>query len=364
MIEFNRENLTEVAELYHQGKLSPQEMESFEHFLNENPDLKEQATSFTNFLQSLDYYGESLSLKKKLEIYHMEINKEGKLIVLNTNNWRHRLASSLLQTMDAAAIDLIAVISVLYIGGWFDYKNRIAQYDELKKDVDNISNEQKSIWQEIFSSNKKSAVRYSGTGICFSTNGFILTNYHLVRNCDSVHLINTFDSFIAFNAHVVFKDPSTDLAILQIRDVNFTGFNMIPFTFHKGLDDLGEDVFTLGYSKEDIVYGEGYISSRTGFNNDTLSYEVSITANPGNSGAPLFNSKGFLIGMISGKHSLNINSTYAVKSSYLLNAIEELAKDSLSEQPEILHVKNLKRLSKTEQIKMLQPYVFRVNNYE
>jgi serine protease Do len=37
---------------------------------------------------------------------------------------------------------------------------------------------------------------------------------------------------------------------------------------------MGERVFTLGYPRNDIVYGEGYLSARTGFNSDSLSYQV------------------------------------------------------------------------------------------
>jgi serine protease Do len=49
----------------------------------------------------------------------------------------------------------------------------------------------------------------------------------------------------------------------------------------------------------DIVYGEGYVSARTGFNGDSLSYQVQISANPGNSGAPVFNNSGEVIGIVS-----------------------------------------------------------------
>ena len=80
--------------------------------------------------------------------------------------------------------------------------------------------------------------------------------------------------------------------VLKINDADYESLKSIPYSIRKSNTDLGERIFTLGYPRNDIVYGEGYLSARTGYNSDSLSYQVQISANPGNSGGPVFNNNG------------------------------------------------------------------------
>ena len=124
---------------------------------------------------------------------------------------------------------------------------------------------------------------------------------------------------------------------------------------------LGESVYTLGFPREDIVYGEGSVSSRTGYEGDSASYQVSIPVNPGNSGGPLFDQNGFLIGMISGKQTEMDAAAFAVKSNYIKNRIDSLT--SMSGAGNTIRPNLLFGFSRPQQIKKLEGFVFNVKVY-
>jgi len=82
------------------------------------------------------------------------------------------------------------------------------------------------------------------------------------------------------------------------------------------MTDLGEEIFTLGYprSDNDIVYGKGYLSAQSGFEGDSNAYQIQISANPGYSGAPVFNDNAELIGIISTRQKQAEGVAFAIKS--------------------------------------------------
>ena len=138
----------------------------------------------------------------------------------------------------------------------------------------------------------------------------------------------------------------------------------MPYTIKKDFSDLGEDVFTLGYSKNDLVYGDGFISSSTGFREDSSAYQVSIPVNPGSSGSPLIDSRGELIGIISGKHSQDEGATFAVKSSFLLSALDSVKADKSLKTPILSKRNDINGYKRTTQIKKLHSYIFKVEVYK
>jgi serine protease Do len=137
----------------------------------------------------------------------------------------------------------------------------------------------------------------------------------------------------------------------------------VPYSFKKGKSDLGENVYTLGYPGDEIKFGPGALTAATGFRGDTTEYEMFIPVNPGNSGGPLMDDKGNVIGVINGKQTQTSGAAFAVKSNYLLKAIQSIPADSLNKSL-ILNTKNtLASLSRTQQIKKLRNYVFMVKVY-
>ncbi|MBL7909064.1 MAG: serine protease [Bacteroidia bacterium] len=202
-------------------------------------------------------------------------------------------------------------------------------------------------------------VKSSGTGFAISSNGYIVTNHHVIENANSIEVKGVNGNFSRkLSAEIAVSDEKNDLAIIKINDPNFTTLGPVPYTFRQGIADVGENVFVLGYPMtssmgEEIKLTNGIISSKTGFKGDISSYQVSAPVQPGNSGGPLFDKNGNLIGIVSAKHSLAENASYAVKVSYLKSLIELL--------PQSINQSTLNTLSGkglTEQVKIASNYTY------
>ena len=175
---------------------------------------------------------------------------------------------------------------------------------------------------------------WSGTGFALNE-GCIVTNYHVVENATSIVVIGIKgDSGIEYEATVIATDKINDIAVLRITDCRFTGFGTIPYKVKTATADVGEDVFVLGYPLtltmgDELKLTTGVISSKTGFQGDVSQYQISAPVQPGNSGGPLFDGKGNLIGIVSSKHLGTENVSYAIKTLYLMNLVESALSSSV-----------------------------------
>ena len=122
-------------------------------------------------------------------------------------------------------------------------------------------------------------------------------------------------------------------------------------------------MFTVGYPRETIVLGAGYLAADSGFNGDSTAYQISIPVDFGNSGGPLVDNKGNIIGIVNAKQTNVQGAAFAVKSGYLLKAIQNIPADSLK-KPLNLNTRNvLGGLSRMQQFKKMQNYVFMIRVY-
>lgn len=150
------------------------------------------------------------------------------------------------------------------------------------------------------------------------------------------------------------------MAILKISDSQFNGFGTIPYKVKTSTSDVGEDIFVLGYPLtttmgEEIKLTTGVISSKTGFQGDVSSYQISAPVQPGNSGGPLFDSKGNVIGIVSAKHVGAENVGYAIKASYLNSLVESLSGITLPTN------NTLSSLSLSEKVKKVDDFIFLIS---
>jgi len=149
----------------------------------------------------------------------------------------------------------------------------------------------------------------SGTAFALSSEGYLVTNYHVISNAESLFIRGIGGDFNRkYSAKVVVIDKNNDLAIIKLTENLSKKIGKVPFVITSSITDVGESVFVLGYPLTNTMGNEikltnGIISAKSGFMDDITSYQISVPVQPGNSGGPLFDKKGNLIGIVNAKHS-------------------------------------------------------------
>jgi len=160
---------------------------------------------------------------------------------------------------------------------------------------------------------------------------------------------------------VVYTDKTKDIAILKIMDEDFKPYNSVPYSISKTSARLAEPIFTLGYPKNEIVYGQGYLSSLTGRNGDTLSCQIEIAANHGNSGSPILNRNGEVVGILNARQTSMEGFTFAIQGKYIYNALDELKRSDTSHQRVKLNSRSqIAGMERTEQVNKVEDYIYMV----
>jgi serine protease Do len=353
--------LLEVIDKYLNGEMTKEERARFEILRNENAEINSKVAEHKHFTGLIKQYGERLELEKRLNAIHSEIDVqtlEEELMIHPSwivQLWRNHHS----KISVAASIAIFAVLSTLFFTGYLSNRDR---------DMKLLSRQVQGLQQIIKNQthpgtklpNKPGGV--AGTGFAISTDGLIVTDYHVIKDVvDSVY-VQTVDGK-TYRAKVVYSEPATDIAVLAIVDPSFKPFAPLPYTFKKVESDIGENVFTIGYPRDAMVLGPGFLTANNGLNNDSTQYQLSTPVDYGNSGGPLFDSRGDIIGIIKGKQTHIEGSSFAVKTNYLLKAIKDIPADSLK-KPLLMNSKNsLATLNRVQQIKKLQNYVFMVKVY-
>jgi outer membrane protein assembly factor BamB len=174
----------------------------------------------------------------------------------------------------------------------------------------------------------------SGTGFFITADGYLLTNHHVVEGARDIS-IKTDKGLLP--AKVVKVDKKNDLAVLKVEGK----FAALPLLSSRKVG-LAEKVFTLGFPRPKVQgfspkFTDGVISSLAGIQDDPRDFQISVPVQPGNSGGPLVDQYGNVIGVIVSKLSakylllknrgnvdLPENVNYAIKGTFALGFIESL----------------------------------------
>jgi Trypsin-like serine proteases, typically periplasmic, contain C-terminal PDZ domain len=202
-------------------------------------------------------------------------------------------------------------------------------------------------WYSSGSANKGNLVRlypsakYStettGTGF-FITKNLVVTNYHVVDSAKKIEV--TYQGDTKATAAIVAKDPSNDLAILRVSGLE----NSVTPLALGSVNDVkeGSAVFTVGFPLSFELgtrckVSEGIVNSTTGLNDDIRMFQISTPIQPGNSGGPLINSHGQVIGVVTAsldnkyffleKGIVPQNVNFAIKINYIHNLLSVLSEE-------------------------------------
>lgn len=355
----NDNQLLELIERYLNGEMSQEERAGFEKLRKEHAGVENRLAEHKAFLSAIKQYSERLDLEKRLNAIHDEIDVHTlKEEVTVRPSWIIQLWRNHHSKISvAASVAIFAILLTMFFTGYFNKNEHyieqlVRRMGKLEKTQNSINGKTNAIYHKF-----ENQASFGGTGFAISSDGYIITNAHVVKGADSIYVQN--EAGEAFKAiPVKIYDPNLDLAVLKIVDTSFRNLGPLPYTFKKSKSDLGENVYTLGYPRESQVFDEGYLSSSTGAKGDTASYQVSLPVNNGNSGGPLLDNRGNVIGVITSKETYTEGAAFAIKSSYLIKAIQS---DTLAAKASFNTNKNMMAgLSRPQQVRKLQNYVFMV----
>ena len=377
-----------LFEAYADGELAGPARANLEARLAADPALALRYADFAELTATLRTFGQRQQVRQQLQGIHaaMLAAEAPEAIALPATTLTHSVNPMLrisrterrLRTFwsghratvgVAASVAVMAVFATLLgLDLWrtAQVQPSLYGYNVMRREINNLKQNQRVLNRTIQridgSVTPLPVSKFSGTGFALTSDGYLVTSYHVIQGADSL-LIEGRDRQ-RYHAEPVYSDVKHDLAILRITDKKFSGFGRLPYAIKSGQADLGERVYTLGYPREDVVYGEGALSARSGFEGDTAFYQVSIPVNPGNSGGPLLDERGNLIGVVSGRQNDAQSAAFATKSSYLVRLVDSLEAAKPAAPYHLPRFGQLAGTGRPQQIKKLQDYVFVVKVFE
>lgn len=193
----------------------------------------------------------------------------------------------------------------------------------------------------------------TGTGFFISNDGYMLTNSHVIEGSSNISVILNGKSV---PAALIEHDSRNDIALLKVNE----SVKGLPIELKKNTKQ-GAEIAILGYPNIGLQGNEqkanfGYINSNSGIQGDTRYFQIDSPIQPGNSGSPMVNKNGVVIGIASAtlNQSAAIRSTgtlaqnvnYAVKITYALPML-------ISHGVKYIEISNQKPLVKTDLIESI-----------
>lgn len=169
----------------------------------------------------------------------------------------------------------------------------------------------------------------SGSGFAVSDNGHVVTNSHVIEQCDRVAIHY---GGKAYRSTLLYNDPVNDLAVLKGE---FVPARVFPLSRRN--PQLLQEIYVAGYPFGDeistsIKVTKGIVSSLSGYGNNVSLIQIDAALQPGNSGGPIIDERGNVIGVAVAKLDLEKvienwgvipeNTNFGIKSSVVVNMLE------------------------------------------
>jgi serine protease Do len=360
--------LPDAVERYMQGQMNPEELAQFEQLRKSNPEIDQFVVEHSLFLTQLNEFGDRKQFRSGLREIHNNLLDTGAIkpqvpkakVVDLFKKYRRVWAV-------AASIAGIIAITISGLVAYFT-PNTTPQIEQLRLEVSKLNTQTKLLTKEFRDSSTKitrvpqnEIYKFGGTGFLIDAKGYLVTNAHVIKDAKTIIVQSKGQEY---KAVLVRADAERDLAILKIEDNDFKPFASLPYGFKKTGADLGEQIFTLGFPRDEIVYGEGYMSASTGFNGDTMSCQIAVAANPGNSGGPVFNKNGEVVGILSTRQLQAQGFVFAVTAKNIFKSLDDLKKDTTYQNIKINTGSSVKGMERPQQIKKIEDCVFLVKTYQ
>lgn len=357
--------IIEATERYIRGEMTPPEKTFFEEVRKNDSQVDQMVVEHIFLFNELDKHAGIKAYKHAIHEVETKLTEEG---VISKSQLKGKAKLVFLwkryKRNIAVAATIAGLVSLITTGLIISYSNKVGNsnivdlYAKIKKTeikVDQLANNLNAKQTPNPTPNPD----YRATGFLIDGNGYLVTNAHVVNKMKTIFVENNEGKY--FSAISVFTDPTSDLAILKISDTAFTTISNLPYSIKKNNSDLGEQIFTLGYPRSEIVYGEGYLSAKSGNDGDSTAYQISVSVNPGNSGGPVMNKNGEIIGIITSKNSTADGVVYAAKSKNIFSLLENLKKaGDLQNVIKLPTGNGLKGMERIQQVKKMEEFVFMV----
>lgn len=354
-----------LAEAWLAGTLTEAESVDLEVKMASDPEFAAAFGEQVDLLRSLAGAGRTRKFRSLLQEVHKDVQApQKKRISIPFRNHFLRTASV------AAGVALLTALVTVWILQSNTVVRKTSSYHTLvniQKDIARIKNAQ---YQQNLTINQirdtlermgpDAEVSSSGTAFALTNNGYLVTNYHVVNGADSVYIRTREGRY--YKTYTVAYDETTDIALLRVEKENFRfGKGEVPYHFAPAKSPLGARIYTLGFPQNEVVYNEGYVSARNGFRGNTDQYRLDLPANPGQSGAPVFDAHGNVIGIVTAHETEKTNITYAVSTNALHTLLESLPRQMNIHLP---RYSRIGKLSREQQIEKLQDYTCMVQVYK